>query len=125
MIRRSCDIAGEVKEGIRGGTGRALAREYLRKGDMGGVLGMSVIGLEPGASFGEHTHPNTEELYLVLAGTGTGSLDGEHFPVEAGDAYVVRAGHSHGLVAGADGTLSFLAVLTRPDAADPAAVEGR
>ena len=125
MIRRSRDIACEVKEGIRGGAGRALAREYLRRGDMGGVLGMSVTTLEPGASIGEHTHPATEELYFVLAGTGNGSLDGERFPVEAGDAYVVRAGHSHGLAAGAAGTLSFLAVLTRPDGVDPAAAEGR
>ena len=125
MICRGCDIAGEVKEGIRGGAGRAEAREYLRAGDLGGVLGMSVITLEPGATIGEHTHPATEELYFVLAGAGTGILDSEQFPVGPGDAYVVRAGHSHGLAAGVDGPLSFLAVLTRPDGGDPTVVEGR
>lgn len=125
MLCRGCDIAVEAKEGIRGGAGRAEAREYLRAGDLGGVLGMSVITLEPGATIGEHVHPATEELYFVLAGAGTGVLDSEHFPVGPGDAYVVRAGHSHGLAAGPDGPLKFLAVLTRPDGNDPAAVERR
>ncbi|MBI4916554.1 MAG: cupin domain-containing protein [Acidobacteria bacterium] len=125
MIRRSREVAVEVKEGIRGGAGRAEAREYLRAGDLGGVLGMSVITLEPGATIGEHTHPATEELYFVLAGAGTGVLDSEHFPVGPGDAYVVRAGHSHGLAADPDRPLRFLAVLTRPDGGDPTAVERR
>jgi mannose-6-phosphate isomerase-like protein (cupin superfamily) len=125
MIRRSREVAVEVKEGIRGGAGRAEAREYLRAGDLGGVLGMSVITLEPGATIGEHVHPATEELYFVLAGAGTGVLDSERFPVGPGDAYVVRAGPSHGLAAGGDGPLRFLAVLTRPDGDDPAAVERR
>lgn len=125
MIRRSREVAVEVKEGIRGGAGRAEAREYLRAGDLGGVLGMSVITLAPGATIGEHVHPATEELYFVLAGAGTGVLDSEHFPVGPGDAFVVRAGHSHGLAAGPDEPLSFLAVLTRPDGADPTAVERR
>lgn len=124
-IRKARELAVETREDIRGGRGRAFAREVLHAGEMGGVLAMSVLTLETGATIGEHTHPATDELYFILTGTGTGVLDAASFAVEPGDAFVVRAGHSHGLANGPDAPLSNLAVLTRPDGEAASANEGR
>ena len=41
--------------------------------------------LPSGASFGEHTHGDDNEVYLVLEGSGLYSMNGEAAPVEAGD----------------------------------------
>ena len=113
MIKKIEDLPAQVKEKIRGRTGKALAVDYLAPDEMAGVLMASRITLEPGASVGEHPHPETEEIYLVLEGQGTGYLDGEPFEVGPGDAWLCKAGHSHGLKNGAGTPLAFFAVLTR------------
>jgi quercetin dioxygenase-like cupin family protein len=113
MIRKLSDLPAQAKEKIRGGTGRAAAVDYLAPEEMAGVLMASRISLEQGASVGEHPHPETEELYLILEGSGTGFLDGESFDVGPGDAWVCKAGHTHGLENVGTGPLVFFAVLTR------------
>ena len=119
MIKRASELVGQVREGIRGGAGKAIAVDYLVNGEMDGIFAASRIVLEPGATIGEHVHADTEELYLILEGRGAGILDGERFPVGPGDAFLLKAGHSHGLVNDSDGPLSFFAVLTRQDAKHP------
>jgi len=113
MIIKGEKLNGVWKEAIRGGIGRALAVDYLRPDEMAGVLMASKITLEPGASVGEHLHPETEELYLVMEGEGVGFLDGESFDVGPGDAWLCKAGHTHGLSNPGTAPLAFFAVLTR------------
>ena len=113
MIRRKDEVRQEPKERIRGGVGRALQREVLSPGEMAGIEIVSTITLEAGASVGEHRHQGSEELYLVLEGTGTAILDGGRFMVGPGDAFLAKDGHSHGLENGPNSLLVFLAVLVR------------
>ena len=113
MIKKFESLPPQMKEKIRGGRGKALVVDYLAAGEMAGVLMASRITLEPGASVGEHPHPETEELYLVLEGEGTGILDGEAFDVGPGDAWLCKAGHTHGLMNDGKEPLAFFAVLTR------------
>jgi mannose-6-phosphate isomerase-like protein (cupin superfamily) len=113
MIKRIKKVPVQIREGIRGGSGRARVQDYLSPGEMEGVITASRIILEPGATIGEHLHPDTEELYVVLEGKGTGLLDGESFPVEPGDAFLLKAGHTHGLRNDTGAPLTFFAVLTR------------
>lgn len=115
MLIKSSDLKGVSKEAIRGGRGKALAVDYLAPDQMAGVISASRITLEPGASVGEHPHPETEELYLVLEGEGTGFLDGDAFEVGPGDAWLCKAGHTHGVEAGRKAPLAFFAVLTRTE----------
>lgn len=112
MLKRTASDPGEVHEAIRGGHGRARRVEVLAPGELVGVRTAALLTLEPGASIGTHRHTDSEELYLVLEGVGTGLLDSDRFPVGPGDAWVCGSGHSHGLEAGADGPLRFLALLT-------------
>jgi mannose-6-phosphate isomerase-like protein (cupin superfamily) len=118
MIRRLSDLPVEPKTAIRGGLGAGWGVDLLKAGEMAGVLSLGRITLEPGASIGEHAHPNTEDLYLIVEGRGQGVLNGERFPVGPGDLFLVRAGGSHGLLNDSDAPLTFVGLLTR--AADPA-----
>jgi mannose-6-phosphate isomerase-like protein (cupin superfamily) len=113
MIRKLHDLPAQVRENIRGGHGRAFARDYLAAGDMAGVLSLGVVPLEPGTSIGEHPHTDNEDLYYIVSGSGTGSLDGAAFPVGPGDAWVARAGHTHGLHNDSPEPLVFLGLLTQ------------
>jgi mannose-6-phosphate isomerase-like protein (cupin superfamily) len=79
---------------------------------MAGVLAAGRTVLAPGSSVGEHSHPTTEELYLVLEGRGQGVLDGRSFPVGAGDLFLCKAGHSHGLVNDSDTPLTYFGLMT-------------
>jgi len=113
MIRRHSELLEEAKANIRGGVGAARGVDFLKNGDMDGILSMGRTTLEPGSTIGEHEHPNTEDLYLILEGRGIGVLNGERFPVGPGDLFLVKAGGSHGLINDSDGPLTFLGVLTR------------
>jgi quercetin dioxygenase-like cupin family protein len=112
MIRKLEELPEQIREGIRGGKGQALVVDYLVRGDVAGILAASRVALGPGATVGDHVHAETEELYLILEGSGTGRLDGESFPVGPGDVWVCKQGHTHGLINGPAGPLVFFAVLT-------------
>jgi mannose-6-phosphate isomerase-like protein (cupin superfamily) len=113
VIRRLSDLVEEPKANIRGGVGAARGVEFLKNGEMQGVLSLGRTTLEPGSTIGEHPHPNTEDLYLILEGRGTGVLNGERFPVGPGDLFLVKAGGSHGLINDSAEPLTFLGVLTK------------
>ena len=53
--------------------------------------------LPPGSSIGEHRHEDDEEYYYILSGSGVMTLDGERYPVTAGDLTAVFPGGTHGL----------------------------
>jgi quercetin dioxygenase-like cupin family protein len=113
MIRTLAALAFAPKLNIRGGAGPARSADYLGKGEMNGVLGVGRTVLEPGSSIGEHRHPDSEELYLILEGHGQGVLDGLPFPVGPGDLFICKAGHAHGLRNDSDAPLTLFAVLTQ------------
>ncbi len=115
MIRMLAELVQEPKMNIRDGHGAGVSVTYLQKGDMDGVLGAGRTQLEPGASIGEHPHPTTDELYLIVEGHGMGIMDGEEFPVGPGDLFLVKAGSTHGLRNTSGAPLAFFAVLTRQE----------
>jgi quercetin dioxygenase-like cupin family protein len=74
----------------------SFARVLERAGGPLRFIDLSVLA--PGADIGCHTHSNdNEELYIVVAGCGLMSLDGEEFEVRPGDVVLNRPGGSHGL----------------------------
>jgi mannose-6-phosphate isomerase-like protein (cupin superfamily) len=113
MLKRLAELVHESKVNIRGGLGEGASAAYLGPGDMDGVVAAGRTRLAPGASIGEHPHPDTDELYLILEGHGTGSIDGEGFAVGPGDLFLIKAGQSHGLSNGGATPLVFFAVLSR------------
>jgi mannose-6-phosphate isomerase-like protein (cupin superfamily) len=55
--------------------------------------------LEPGEATERHYHARTEEIYLLLEGTGEMELDGERRRVEPGDAVLIPPGTWHQITA--------------------------
>lgn len=54
-----------------------------------------VMSIPPGGEIGEETHDHVEQALFFLSGAGEGMLDGEMFPIGAGDAVVVTPGTRH------------------------------
>ena len=53
--------------------------------------------VEPGAETAEHYHPQSEELYYFVAGTGRMRLGSDVSEVVAGDCVVIPPGTAHKL----------------------------
>ncbi|RPI80665.1 MAG: cupin domain-containing protein [Chloroflexi bacterium] len=53
--------------------------------------------LAPGTSIGYHTHGDNEEVYLILEGEGTMTVNGQSRKVVAGDVILNEPHWSHGL----------------------------
>jgi uncharacterized cupin superfamily protein len=79
------------------------------------AFGINEIRLPPGVEGAEHDEGDTghEEVYVVLDGAGTFTIDGEEVAVAAGDYLRVDAGATRLAKAGDDG-MRFLAVGAKP-----------
>jgi mannose-6-phosphate isomerase-like protein (cupin superfamily) len=85
----------------------ALTTPWRKLGATGVALGL--IRLEPGKGYTfTHEHREQEEVYVVLAGTGTLLVDGELLPLERGDAIRVAPAARRALRAAPDATLLVL-----------------
>ena len=71
--------------------------------------------MPPGFEGPEHDEEATghEEVYVVLAGSGTATVDGEAVPLKTGDYLRVGVSVTRQVVAGPDG-LTFIAVGGQP-----------
>jgi uncharacterized cupin superfamily protein len=61
-----------------------------------------------GGVSGEHTHTRTEEVYVILSGTGEILLDGTPYAVGPGSVVLTGLGTTHGLRNTGDTPLSWL-----------------
>ena|SRR6185437_10251330 len=64
--------------------------------------------LAPGLSTTPHYHPQTEEIYYILTGTGTMRIGEESRPVGPGDAIAIPPGCVHQITNSGDHLLRFL-----------------
>jgi mannose-6-phosphate isomerase-like protein (cupin superfamily) len=60
---------------------------------------LAEASLEPGAATRRHYHARSEEIYLVVEGSGLLEVDAETREVTAGDAIVIPPGSPHELTA--------------------------
>lgn len=59
-----------------------------------------------------------EEIYVFVEGTGRMSVDGEEYPVKAGDAVLAKVGTRHDVRNTGDGPLKLLVVWGQPQPSD-------
>ncbi|HXV57621.1 MAG TPA: cupin domain-containing protein [Gaiellaceae bacterium] len=64
--------------------------------------------LAPGESTRRHYHARTEEIYVVLEGSGELEVEGERADVGPGDAVLIPPGARHQIRAAGEGELRFL-----------------
>jgi mannose-6-phosphate isomerase-like protein (cupin superfamily) len=87
----------------------------LLDADAGGARNQSLAEavLEPGRTTERHYHAETEELYVLLSGTGEMEVEGDRREVGPGDAILIPAGAWHQIRAGGE-ELRFLCCCAPP-----------
>ena len=93
--------------------------ELLNASEAGGCVknhSMILLELDPGqASPAEaHFHKQSEETYVVLAGSATIRIDDQEFTLEAGDIAVAGMGERHQIITRGDKPLKCLAIMAKP-----------
>jgi len=84
-------------------------------GGEGGVANVHVVKITKGAP---HVHTGYNEVYYVLSGTGTITLNQETHPLRLGSVAVIPAGVPHSLEADPGTELEFIIFGTPPMAID-------
>src|SRR5262245_25206602 len=89
---------GEVRvneSGPHDGGGQTTAFSFFKKAP-GLTLVFRKRAMHPGSAIGYHLQME-DEIYYVLSGRGSMTIDGKSFDVGPGDAILTRPGSSHGL----------------------------
>ena len=84
-------------------------------GGDGGVANVHVVRVTAGAP---HRHEGYDEVYYVLSGRGSITLDGRTHPLRPGAVVVIPTGIVHSLAAEAGQTLEFVIFGSPPMSAD-------
>jgi uncharacterized cupin superfamily protein len=81
------------------------------------AFGINEVRLPPDSAGMKHDEADTghEEVYVLLAGTGTFKVDGDEVAVEAGDYLRVDASATRQILSGPEG-LRFIVVGAQPKA---------
>ena len=88
------------------GTGEMSARFYAGEG--GKLISCRI---HPGGSIGLHSHPTSDDLNFVLAGTGVALCDGQEEPLEPGVCHLCKKGSQHSIQNTGEGVLVLLTVV--------------
>ncbi|MBN1674792.1 MAG: cupin domain-containing protein [Kiritimatiellae bacterium] len=108
MIHRGThNIETEQVAGSHGGDGTCAVRTLLSTEFASPLRYVREIVLPARASVGVHEHRGDEEIYYIVAGSGTMTVDGEERRVVPGDIVLTQSGSSHGLRNDADADLKF------------------
>jgi mannose-6-phosphate isomerase-like protein (cupin superfamily) len=84
-------------------------------GGEGGVANVHVVKITRGTT---HVHTGYDEVYYVLSGNGTITLDEQTHPLRPGSVAVIPAGVPHSLEADLGDELEFIIFGTPPMAMD-------
>ena len=94
VIERDADVA-KNEPGTHNGGGQTVGYSFFSK-----VPNMKLVfrkrAFKPGSGVGHHVQKE-DEIYYVLSGTGTMTLDGKTVDITPGTAVLTRPGSSHSL----------------------------
>ena len=88
------DVA-HPEPGTHNGGGETIGYSFFKKAPRLGLV-FRKRALKPGSGIGYHEQKE-DEIYYVLSGRGTMTIDGKSFEVRPGAAVLTRPGSSHGL----------------------------
>jgi len=93
----------KLKEGIKFKMGRGDTRRvvYPEMGAKNVTLNYIVFG--PGQEFPQHDHGESEDVFVILEGSGVLKQGKVERPIKAGDVVYVPAKEVHGTIAGSGG----------------------
>jgi mannose-6-phosphate isomerase-like protein (cupin superfamily) len=91
--------------------GGAVAQMILDQRTLKEIGFLAIARLESGRTIEAHVDP-MEEIYFILAGEGSMSVDSDTKPVKPGDAVLIPAGSSHSLTNSGNGDCLVLVVAS-------------
>lgn len=86
MIRRQEEQSVELRENVCEGVGKVHVRNIFEPSELKNVRLMNHIVVEPGATFGVHTHHGEAEIYYILKGKLVTGEAGGRYELHPGDA---------------------------------------
>jgi len=84
-----------AEPGPHAGGGQTTGYSFFKKAP-GLTLVFRKRAMKPGSAIGYHLQTE-DEIYYILSGKGSMTIDGKTFDVGPGDAILTRTGSSHGL----------------------------
>ena len=94
IVERDADVARN-EPGTHNGGGQTIGYSFFRS-----VPNLKLVfrkrAFKPGSGVGHHVQKE-DEIYYVLSGTGTMTLDGKTIDISPGTAVLTRPGSSHSL----------------------------
>ena len=94
ILERDADIRAN-EPGPHSGGGQTTAYSFFKKAP-GLTLVFRKRAMKPGSAIGYHLQTE-DEIYYILSGKGSMTIDNKTFDVGPGDAILTRPGSSHGL----------------------------
>ncbi len=86
-----------------------LTKEHQAK-NLGGMFGLLVAG----SQVPYHYHNNRESVIIAISGEATEVIEGEEFPIKAGDVLFIPAGEKHTTINRSKNDFRYLEFFTHP-----------
>ena len=86
-------------------------RRVVQTGDHEQVVVMSI---PPGGEIGDEVHPDTDQVFLFVAGRGEVVTDGQRRAVGPDDLVFVHAGSRHNILSAGDSPLRLVTIYAPP-----------
>jgi uncharacterized cupin superfamily protein len=104
-----------------GGNGGKFDFKHCRIGPAIGMqkLGCSLFVVPPGKiAFPYHAHSVSEEMCIILEGSGTLRHDGQVHPIRAGDVIASPVGKAHQIINSSENDLRYIVISNNEPAVD-------
>jgi mannose-6-phosphate isomerase-like protein (cupin superfamily) len=112
--------------GVHGSPGETYWKAFVTRPDLSSPVEASEWAcLPPCGISGEHRHSRTEEIYIILSGTGEFVLNGERVPVSRGSIGLTTLGNTHGLINTGSSDLEWWVIETIPPSTEGVLMSGR
>ncbi len=120
VIKNFLRAGREVQESSHGGDGPVALYEIWDRSEFASNVDfLDRVVVPPGSTIGVHRHGDNEEMYVVLSGRATMTIEGEPVTVEAGDMILNPAFGEHGLVNDSDADIDILIIQVGMGAGEP------
>ncbi len=109
MIRNFFDTKKQCKNSSHDGKGAVELYEIWAKSDfISNCDFIDKLVIPPNSTIGYHKHENNEEMYIILEGSGTMTIDNQKFKVKKGDMIKNPPYGEHGLVNDSNSNIELL-----------------
>lgn len=98
MIKNFLSATKQLQEGSHGGVGKVELYEIWSQVDFKSNMDFfDRVVVPPNSTIGYHQHGENEEMYIILEGEGTMTIDDKTVVIRKGDMILNPKGGKHGL----------------------------